>query len=229
MKSGIKILLIIIVLSPIAAFLVLGMFVYGLLPYPPKTIKKVYKSQTGATIRLKGVKQQGWGSDGFFWDGKYWESSNSKPQKISAWIEYSESFLPRVYFVENLIVIIEDLKNFQVKTIENNWQNYSLDHRDFHYISSIHSQIESIQKDLSESAYPYSAKPYIDKFIPETQELVIRFSVSPYNSSTLSTMNLFVSATGDISVKSDSIDKNPSHPSFKEDYHWITPDKKPNN
>ena len=196
MKITFKIIVILVLLSPIVAFLVMGMFVYGLLPYPPETIEKVYNSDTGEKIVLKGVKQQGWGSDGFIWEGKYWPNQTSQPQTIPNWLGYYESFVPQVYFLDNFIVIIEDFRNFRVKTIADTWRSYSLWHRDYDYISSLDSVITSIKKDL-----PVQANPYIKEFIPASQKLVIEFSISPYDHTpTLATINLFISPMGNISA-----------------------------
>ena len=126
--------------------------------------------------------------------------------------------MPRVYFSEDLIIIIEDFRNFRVKTIADTWRLYSLWHRDSDYISSLDSLITSIKKDL-----PERANPSIKKFIPATQELVIKFSISPYDHTpTLATINLFISPMGNVypGLKKNLHDTIP-----KNDYRWITPGK----
>ena len=197
MKINVTFPLILFLISPLV---VMGMFMYGLLPFPPETRKQVHTSETGEKIILKGVKQQGWGSNGFFWSGNYWPNLDSSPHKISSWIEYSEDFQPQVHWAGDLIIIIQDSHNFQVKNVSGNWQSYSLWESDSDYISSIHSFLVSTKKRFPEKGL---ISPHIDKFIPTTKELIIRFSVSPYEySPSLAKSSLLISETGEITINS---------------------------
>ncbi len=105
-------------------FLVLGMYMYGLLPFPREKIKQIYDLDHGGKLILIGTKEQGWGSDGHFWKGKYLPPNSKKTERIKNWLDYSYGEKIEVFLLNDQPVIIQGNQSFQSRNVKGQWHSF---------------------------------------------------------------------------------------------------------
>ena len=98
-------------------FITMGLFMYGFLPFPPERTQKIYLLDNGGKVELRGTKEQGWGSDGYLWEGKYFPPHRAKSESLQNWLSYLEPNEQlnqiKIFLSDGQVIVIQDSQHYQ--------------------------------------------------------------------------------------------------------------------
>jgi hypothetical protein len=179
-----RILLIAVAAVPIGAlaacFIFLLMAASGAWPFEPlqRRVRNL-ELQNGALIRIEGVEDRGWQSDGFLWSASFRQLGGKDFVQFGSWIGPNDNL--RAYISGALIVCPNpNLRMLHVRGRDGEWRVFDLrlpgkteNLSDFSRFTPTLNEddLRRIQTDLTDAEASYSPSIYIQAFDPETRQL----------------------------------------------------------
>jgi len=171
------------VLAMVAFIVAFGMAVSGTWPFEPLHRRsRQIELTNGALIRIEGVEDRGWGSDGYLWTASFRQRDEADFVRIGGWIGPNDDFT--AYTRGALIVCPNpDRRMIHVRGSNSQWKSFDLrlpgkteNLAEFSKFTAALAEgdLRRFQADLTEAETQYSPMTQILAFDPVTLEIRAR-------------------------------------------------------